>query len=83
MFFNNFIESAEDHVINDQAEEIETAINDVVEDDYSDIDNIADIDEDNNCQFVDDEEEDDDDDDDIDEDNNDDETYVDYMVSDD
>ena len=79
MFFN-FIETAEDYVVDDQAEEIEAAIDDVVEDDYSDIDNIADIDEDNNCQFVDDE---DDDDEDDDEDDDDDEIYVDYMVSDD
>jgi len=42
----DFIDDAEDIFLDDEAEELEDAMDDLVEDDYSDIDNIADIDDD-------------------------------------
>ena len=38
-----FLDNAEDYVIDDEAEEIETAMDDILQDDYNDIDSIANI----------------------------------------
>ena len=53
---DDFINTAEDYFIDDEAEEIEDAMEDLIEDDYSDIDNIADIDEESEYDDFEDEE---------------------------
>ena len=74
-----YLDTAEDYIVDDEAEEIEDALDDVVEDDfYSDIDNIADIDDDyEDNELLSDEEEDEEDYDLYNE-----EDYVDYLVLD-
>ena len=69
-----FLDNAEDYVIDDEAEEIETAMDDILQDDYNDIDSIANITDENENSFLNDE-------DSLDDDYDDDTEYVDYMVS--
>ena len=71
---DNFMDTVEDYVVDDMAEEIEVSMDDVIEDDYNDIDNIADIDDDTTIDEFEDEESEYEDDD---------EDYVDYLVSED
>lgn len=71
----DYMDTAEDFVIDDEAEEIEDAFEDLIEDDYSDIDNIADIDDESSDDDFDDDDFEDDDEFDDDEDD-----YVDYEV---
>jgi len=74
----DYIDTAEDMIVDDQAEKIVDAMEDIVEDDYNDIDNIAGIDDDTEGSFEEDEDELEDD-----EDYDDDEGYVDYVVPED
>lgn len=71
----DFIDDAEDIFLDDEAEELEDAMDDLVEDDYSDIDNIADIDDDTVIEDSDEDENDEEDDLDGTDDG-----YVDYEV---
>ena len=71
----DFIDDAEGIFLDDEAEELEDAMDDLVEDDYSDIDNIADIDDDTVLDNSDDEN---DEEDYLDDDTED--GYVDYEV---
>lgn len=71
----DFVYSAEDYIIDDEAEEIEDAMQDLIEDGYNDIDNIADIDDESDDYDFESEEEIDDEDFYDDEDD-----YVDYYV---
>ena len=71
----DYMDTAEDIIIDDEAEEIEIAIDDVVEDDYSDIDSIADIDDEIDYDNLEDEEFDED------EEYYEEDEYVDYEVS--
>ena len=57
----DFIDDAEDIFLDDEAEELEDAMDDLVENDYSDIDNIADIDDDTVLDDSDDDEDDEED----------------------
>lgn len=57
----DFIDDAEGIFLDDEAEELEDAMDDLVEDDYSDIDNIADIDDDTVLDDSDDDEDDEED----------------------
>lgn len=52
-------DDASDEMINDEAEEIETSIEDLVEDEGNDIDRIADLDDEDVEEFEDDEDDDD------------------------
>lgn len=72
-----FLDTAEDVIVDDTAEEIITAMDDILADDYNDIDTVANITDENEDSFVNDEEPSEDDDY-IDEDDT---EYVDYMVS--
>lgn len=73
---NDYLDTAEDFIVDSQAEEIEDAMEDLEEDDYSDIDNIAGIDDDSDVSDYEDTDEYDD------EDYDDDDDYVDYHVPD-
>ena len=76
---SDYIDTAEDFIINDAAEEIVDAIEDLVEDDYSDIDIIADISDDDD-DYEDYDGDDFDDGNEIEDDYDD--GYVDYQISD-
>lgn len=96
MMMEDFLDTAEDYIIDDQAEEIKNAMNNIIEYDSSDIDIVAGIDdEDDEDEY--DENEDDDldyyefddldniedyDEDDEDEYDEDDNDYIDYHISD-
>jgi hypothetical protein len=71
----DYLDTAEDYIVDDTAEEIEVAMDDILQDDYNDIDNIANINDETEDAFVDDEEE-------SLEDDYDDTDHVDYMLSD-